>query len=543
MFERAGAIQTVFRILTGIVLGVVMGFATTLGYLAFRAAVEEVYLHSWSDLFALPYYIPALLPLVSLLAGAVRLPARGFWRVSGLFLTATAAGSAIGAGLGALTTTHASGPWAGGLIGAGVAALLVSLATLVHAFRTKPDRDSPWDGSGPMIGAYGVLGAVLLGGCGPTPAPAPGEARLQPAVDSSSVESVVFLLGDPGVARAHSFPVLRRMRQDVEAWSSILGGDGHVRLLLLGDLVYPEGIHPVGHPTRETDSLRLVDQISVVGGPRADAADARAAFIAGNHDWGQEEDVEGAIRLVRLDEFLRSWEGEGQGRVSLAPAPDHGVHVTDLGRHLRMILLDTGWWILGRDEGDERAFTKAVRHALETAGDRRILVAAHHPMESGGPHGVGVDLGSFLGIRTLLKKAGILVQDLDSKPYASLERRLSGMFSQLRRPDVFAGGHDHSLQVFSGPDAGGRRALVVGSSSKLSGVTDAPGMLFGRSEPGYGKLLVLDDGDIVVELDAAPAEYLSCGPEDDAECLGRGIEAYRTVWRETVPRPELAGSD
>jgi len=201
-----------------------------------------------------------------------------------------------------------------------------------------------------------------------------------------------------------------------------------------------------------------------------------------------------------------------------------------------MILLDTAWWLLGREPGEAKAFADAVRRALATAGDRRTLVAAHHPLETGGPHGAGVDLGSLLGIRLVLKRAGIMVQDLDSRPYSSLKATLMGVFADEGRPDVFAGGHDHSLQIFSAAAFGASRGLVVGSASKLTGVGGARGMLFGRSEPGYAKLLVYDDGTLRVEMDAAPREFLSCSSGDGEDCIEAGVEAYRTVWRETVVR-------
>jgi len=517
-------------------VAVVTGFIATLGFLAFRAAVEEVYLHSWSDLFALPYYVPALLPVVALLAGAVRLPDRVFWRWLALLIVVPSGAAAFGAVAGALAVDHASGPWAGALIGAGAAVILVAVATLVRAFRGSGAPARGFERSRRSAASFGLLVAVVLGGgCTPPADPAPSESRLEQAVDTSRVEAVVFLLGDPGVARDRDFPVLRRMRQEVESWSARLAGHGDVRMVVLGDLVYPEGLHPVGHPVRETDSLRLADQITVVGGPEASQAGTRGIFLPGNHDWGQEEDVAGAVRLVRLDRFLNGWAGPGQGRVDLAPDAGRGVQITDVGDRLRLILLDTGWWLLGRNEGEAQRFVEEIEAALESAGERSVVVAAHHPMETGGPHGVGVDLGSLLGIRPLLKRAGILVQDLDSRPYSALERRLNRLFTDVRLPDVYAGGHDHSLQVFdAGADAGGVRGLVVGSASKLSGVTGAPGMLFGRSAPGYGKVLILEDGRVTIELEAAPAEFLKCTPEAAPDCVEEGVAAYETVWRETL---------
>jgi hypothetical protein len=325
------------------------------------------------------------------------------------------------------------------------------------------------------------------------------------------------------------------MREEVEAWSTALDGRGHVRMLVLGDIVYPEGVHSPSDPRRETDSLYLTSQISVLGGPKAEDAGARGLFIPGNHDWGQEEDFAGARRLVRLDGFLTSWRGPGQGRVELTPPAGDGSEVRDVGEHLRLVLLDTAWWLLGREDGEREAFLDRVREALRTAGNRRVVVAAHHPLETGGPHGAGVDLGSFLGIRLLLKRAGILVQDLDSRPYASLKSALMTIFEEEGPPALFVAGHDHSLQLFAGRPQQSPPSVVVGSSSKLTGVSAAPDMRFGRSEPGYGKILIHHDGTLRLELSAAPARYLRCPPEPEApECMAEGVDAYRIVWRETL---------
>ena len=498
------------------------------GLLAFRAAVEEVYVHGLADVLDWPL-VPALAVPIGLVVVAWRLRNRRFWRWLGLLVAGTIGGALVGAGIGAIAVSHASGPWAGALIGAGAVAFLVSALALAAALRSE----------GSVMGwaAVSLLFLSLLTyGCSPEMEPPPAASRVGAPTDSAEVESVVFLLGDPGVARAGTHPILRRMREDVEAWSGVLGGDGQVRVLILGDVIYPVGFHPPTDERRTLDSLRVVDQVSVVGGGEAEAAGTRILFLPGNHDWGQEEDWDGAVRVHRMADFLADWQGPGRGRAELAPPAGEGVEVVDLGDHLRMILLDTAWWLLGRERGEKEAFVDAVRRALATAHGRRTLVAAHHPLESGGAHGAGVYVGSLLGLRFVLKRAGIMVQDLDSRPYASLKAALMQVFSQEGRPDVFAGGHDHSLQIFSAAAFGATRGLVVGSASKLTSVSGAVGMLFGRSEPGYAKVLVYRDGTLRIELDAAPRDFLSCPAEGGEGCIEEGVDAYRTVWRETVVR-------
>jgi hypothetical protein len=534
--------RTVLRLLVALLVGGFGGLVALVGVLAFRAAVEEVYLHSWGDLYG-PYLVAAVVPLLILTVAALRFRHRRFWRWPAFLTLGLILGGGVGALLGSLAVSHASGPWAGGLIGAAGGALAVTLAAAVRLVRSLGREGPTLSGSGSLAVLFALLAATAATtACSPEMEPAPDEVRLEPPTDTAQVTSVIFLLGDPGVARADRYPILRRLRDDVEAWSGALAGRGEVRLLVLGDLVYPEGLHPPSDEQRQVDSLRLASQISVLEGPRAAAVGARGLFLPGNHDWGQEEDVAGAVRLNRLENFLDRWSGSAAGRVELAPPAGDGVEVRDVGAHLRLVLLDTAWWLLGREPGDRERFLDRIAQALRTAGPRRVVVAAHHPWETGGPHGAGVDLGSFLGIRLLLKRAGILVQDLDSRPYASLRTGLMRTFADVSPPSLFVAGHDHSLQVFDGSTSGIPRSLVLGSASKLTGVTGAPGMLFGRSEPGYGKLFVLRDGSLRVEVDAAPAGFLRC-TEPFEGCMEEGAAAFRTVWRETVPGPQGRETD
>lgn len=510
------------RVLTGLFVGLLAGFATTLAIVMVRVILEEVYLHGIGEVvgwLGLPI-------LVGSLAGvwiAIRSPSREFWRMIGRVVAGMIGGVIVGALVGGLVSGEPSAPWSGGIIGAAAGAIFVMVLS-------APTRTP----------VTALLVPVVLGSC--SDPEAPSASRSAEAPDPAEVESVVFLLGDPGVARIDDFPVLARMREDVEKWSERVDGEGNVVMLTLGDIIYPDGLHPVGDPTRESDSLRIADQIAVVSGEQATAAGARGLFLPGNHDWGQEEDWEGAVRLVRLADFLEAWGGPAAGRVELTPeAGSGGPGVFDVGERLRIITLDTGWWLLGASRAEKDALLRGVARALEGAGPRRTVMAAHHPLESGGPHGTAVEFGRTLGLRMVLRKAGIMLQDLESRPYRDLLRGLEEIFLETGGPDLFVGGHEHSLQVFDPEQGNNPRSLVVGSASKLTSVRAVPGMAFGVGKPGYAKIFFLSDGRIHVRIDAVPPSYLRCdqGSDPSEVCMSEAMESFETVWSETIGRSSV----
>lgn len=505
----------------GLIVGIVDGAAVVLSVATARSTFANVYVHSLDELLGW-LGLPLILGPVAAVWASVRLATRDFWRAAVASLLALASGATVGAGIGAILGSRPSASWAGGLIGAGTG-VIVALATVVLVRFRRTGR-----------GTAAVLALLVAIGCGPS-APAPDQPRIGPEPAPATVDSVTFLLGDPGLARAETHPILPRMKRDIERWSGALAEDGAVTLLVLGDILYPAGLHPREHRSRESDVGRLADQIALVSGPAAERAGARAAFIPGNHDWGHEEDFAGAARLARLDAFLSSWSGPAAGRVSVLPAPGTGgPAVIDPGRRTRLVLLDTAWWLFKGDPREKATLIADVEDAFATAGSRRVLVAAHHPLESGGPHGAHAEIGRVLGLRFLLSKAGVLLQDLASEPYSDLRRQLLAVFAETGEPDIYAGGHEHSLQVFQTGTTGTQRSVVVGSGSKLTSIGYTPGMLFGRSEPGYGKIFVLRNGNVHLRLEAAPARFLSCRQAAPSGCMSEGIESFGTVWAETL---------
>jgi hypothetical protein len=352
--------------------------------------------------------------------------------------------------------------------------------------------------------------------------PAPGE-----------VEAVVFLVGDAGNALPGRSPVLDRLRSGVERWSSALGRDSAVAVLYLGDNVYPYGVRDVDSDEFRGDSLRLRSQANVVAGVAARRHLSRGLFIPGNHDWGQGEGPDPAARLQNQEILLDAWAGTEGLPVALAPrGGDPGPVVLDLGNGVRLLLVDTHGWIESRDPTRKDAFVRSMRNAMEAAGEREVVVAAHHPLASGGDHGGPIPIWEWLGVKWLLRKTGSLVQDVNSAPYRELRDRMAGLFRETRRPLVWAGGHDHSLQVIRGAGDEPSWHVVSGAGSKLTDVALVPGMEYGARRPGFVRLTFLRGGGVQLHVFATDEPYGVCDAEDGPleRCMAEGAEAFDVAW-------------
>lgn len=385
----------------------------------------------------------------------------------------------------------------------------------------------------PVLRRWAWLALAALPACAPPP-PALPAPRRAPEPAPEQVERVLFLLGDPGESTSATSPVLQHLQGEIEAWAGRLAADSAVGLLVLGDVVYPLGLHAPGSGWFAHDTAIVMSQVRLVAGPNARSRGARALFLAGNHDWGERDDFEGFVRLNNLDTFLQ-WAGAQTGAaVSLAPpAGRGGPAVWDWGPHLRLLLLDTAWWLLSAEEPEKALFLADVEEAMRTAGGREVLLAAHHPFRTVGAHGGTYSFWEMLGIGYVLRRSGAILQSLNSPAYRELERGLRDVFARAGPPFAFIGGHDHSLQVIGRVEPTDPRfSLVSGSGSKLTSVRRAPGVLFARSAPGYMRLLVLRDGTMHLSVVAAPERYQHCPggpPEAWAACMREGVAAFGTV--------------
>ncbi len=333
---------------------------------------------------------------------------------------------------------------------------------------------------------------------------APGVA-LAPA---SQIDVTLFLVGDAGVPAAppDSEPVLVALRAAAGAVPSPV-------IVFLGDNVYPRGMPDSGAAGRAEAERRLSAQLAVLH-----ATGARGLFVPGNHDWDREGP--GGWEAVRREgRFIAQ---SGGSRVALLPRDGcPGPAIVDVGAAVRLVALDTQWWLHGAAKpqhpgsscpaDSEGEVIDSLRAALRTAGTRAVVVVAHHPLLSGGPHGghfgwqdhvfplrnlkpwLWLPLPLVGSAYPIARENGISSQDASSTAYRWMRAALDSAFA-ARPPLIYAAGHDHALQVIAGTSARYEIVSGAGTFGHHSGVAALDGTRFAQSASGFMRVDVLHDG-------------------------------------------------
>ena len=343
-----------------------------------------------------------------------------------------------------------------------------------------------------------LAGALALLGASPAPHAVP---------PAQNVEQTLILIGDAGRPAPGGEPVLKALTRE-------LGREPErTTVVFLGDNVYSDGLPPAEAPRRAEMERRLDTQVDVVR-----LAGVRAIFIPGNHDWADEK-PDGWDAIRRQADRVDS---RGAPKVEMLPKGGcPGPVVEDIGSRLRLVLLDTQWWLhphakpqppnSGCPQDAEDAVLAALNGALQTAGERQVVVAAHHPLASGGPHGgyfsfrqhlfpltdrnkkLWIPLPVIGSLYPVARLRGASPQDLTNERNRQMREALEGVFRE-HPPLVYAAGHEHALQVLDGASA--RHLLVSGAGiyNHESTVRKIDGTRFASSRAGFMKLEIEGGG-------------------------------------------------
>jgi hypothetical protein len=342
-------------------------------------------------------------------------------------------------------------------------------------------------------------GSCLLAIAACARTPPPGGAV--PALASDRLSVQLYLIGDAGAPNPGGDPVLQALSRELKADQS------RSVVVFLGDNIYPKGLPQPDQPERREAERRLSAQIATVRN-----AGAAGYFVLGNHDWARHT-PDGWAAARRQEQFIDS---AGGGQITLKPQGGcPGPSVADIGARLRLVLLDTQWWLhTGPKPRDptsscptdsESEIVDSLHGSVSRAGNRLVVVVAHHPLRTGGVHGgyfgwkdhvfplrlvasgLWLPLPLIGSLYPAARQNGISRQDLGSPAYQRLIAGFSRAFARAS-PALYAAGHEHNLQVI----AGGPARLELVSGGGYYGHSDravaVEGTKFVRKASGFARL-------------------------------------------------------
>lgn len=280
----------------------------------------------------------------------------------------------------------------------------------------------------------------------------------------------------------------------------------------LGDNIYPAGMPKVNSPQRMDAEGRIAAQLTTIH-----ESGARGIFIPGNHDWQR-----GLSGLLSQQKFIT----ESLGDSSFLPIDGCPGPVSIDLEMVRLIIIDSDHllystipWQSKCSNTNQEEFFRTFGRLIKTSGQRKVVILAHHPLATHGPHGGFFDwqdhifplthLSNLLwiplpGIGSLYPLIRWNVvrssQDLNSEIYQKMISQLEEAMSS-NPPLIYAAGHEHVLQVLEGDNAV-RYVLVSGAGSRkiLTAVGHGEDTIFAHRHTGFMVLDFLKNGKVLLQV-------------------------------------------
>jgi hypothetical protein len=320
----------------------------------------------------------------------------------------------------------------------------------------------------------------------------------------------VYLIGDAGKDTAQSGAVAF-LKDEIEK-------NPNSTVVFLGDNVYPRGVEKEislkGGLSKSQKKMNA--QLRIFKGFKG-----KVFMLPGNHDWDKCS-WNGKQKVMEEASYVNTYMRENSSvdnRFSGVFYPENagpGPHAFLLTKGLRLIILDTQWWLqqqffhpVGKDPGQnkkatEHRFYKSLDSLLDYSRlhNEKVIMAAHHPLYSIGKHSLKKEPWRSLVNYTPFQILGLLglnrvyMQDTEQPRYKRMKQKLLKVMAPYNNI-IYACGHDHNMQ-FSLHDS--LYHIVSGSGSMHSKLKKDRAVLFScKNQLGFYKLSCFADGLIRVE--------------------------------------------
>ncbi|AFM02924.1 hypothetical protein Fleli_0448 [Bernardetia litoralis DSM 6794] len=337
--------------------------------------------------------------------------------------------------------------------------------------------------------------------------------------DKNEIDKTVFLLGDAGNSDSLT-PIFLSLKNE-------LSQNPSSSLIFLGDNIYPYGLIPKeeikGNKKlllEKQEAKKHIDsQLKIVENHKKE----NIIFVSGNHDWGKDKKQS---FVIEEQNYITE---KGYNYL-----PKNGCStpaVLDLSDNIILICLDTQYLIQKNKNSDCELETNEEIYArldsiITQNKCKKVIVAAHHLLESESSHGGKfplrphlfplVDLKKNLYIPlpilgtvyVLSRKIGISEQDISNSRYQDLRKNLFQIFE--KHPNlVYACGHEHTLQYHKFNEKNPKkiwRQINSGAGSKKTFINKnykrsffiSSSVHFAYSNYGFVRLDYLKNGNVIV---------------------------------------------
>lgn len=270
-------------------------------------------------------------------------------------------------------------------------------------------------------------------------------------------------------------------------------------LILLGDLKQTL-------PENENTLIAFIEETKKIGG--------KIIAVSGDKDW----DNAGYYGLDSLTTFEKRIEKKLNSTLIIPEKGCPGPYVKDIEDNIRIIAINSQWWLhpyRKREATDSKCdnilpleIIGEIDDAIESAGNKRVLLLTHHPLVSGGVYGGNSNiLGQLFPFshndpenKTFLPFFGTFYhcyrqnvgsnQDFSSIAYTEFIKSINTLL--LKYQDVIvASAHEFDLQLLK---LNSNYQVISGGFLKNAQVSALDNTLFKSQKPGFVKLEFFDDG-------------------------------------------------
>lgn len=323
-----------------------------------------------------------------------------------------------------------------------------------------------------------------------------------PAHGNEEIDHVLYLIGNTAsmyIKEENLISLQKELQNERNQFS----------IIHLGDLLAPENLD---NPQYKPD--RLLNLLNVNG-------NGKIFYILGDTDWNN-GGRNGLKDVRKLEEQLEDFY---EGADNLLPSKGcPGPEVIDCSPHLRIIAINTHWWLHPYNKPEapdtdcsnltKEEIIESLEELIQESTGKNILIIGHHPVVSAGiygghltiqehlfpfagaKHGKWIPLPLFGSFYAAYRQNVGTIRDMANKDYQEFIAQMSEIMS--RNPGlIYASAHDYNLQLLNFEEG---YQVISGSINEKRKSGKEKELLFSSAEYGFAKILYFNSGKIVIKF-------------------------------------------